>query len=196
MPDADGFAVVEAIAGDAHVPQIVFVTAHDRYALRAFDVCAIDYLLKPFDEERFGRALDKLRAVPSRSGAIVPQLRALLAEMQSTRRYADRLLVSTPERSIFLATRDIERAEADRNNVVVYATGGTYELRGTLEGLEQKLDPAQFVRLNRSHVVRIDAIVEMEPWFHGEQRVKLRDGTVVTWSRRYVAKRPDLLERP
>lgn len=196
MPDADGFAVLEAIANDAHVPRIVFVTAHDRYALRAFDVCAVDYLLKPFDEERFDRALDKLRAAgTARSGAIVPELRALLVELQGTRRYAERILVSAGERSFFLATREIARAEAARNYVVVHAQNTTYELRGTLEGLEEKLDPAQFVRLNRSHLVRIDAIVSMEPWFHGEQRVTLRDGDVLTWSRRYIAKRPDLLER-
>jgi two-component system, LytTR family, response regulator len=196
MPDADGFAVLEAIANDAHVPRIVFVTAHDRYALRAFDVCAVDYLLKPFDEERFERALDKLRvAGAARSGAIVPELRALLAELQGTRRYAERLLVSSGERSFFLATREIRRAEAARNYVILHAQETAYELRGTLEGLEEKLDPAQFVRLNRSHLVRIDAIVAMEPWFHGEQRVTLRDGTVLTWSRRYIAKRPDLLER-
>jgi two-component system LytT family response regulator len=190
MPGVDGFGVVEAIAGDPHVPHIIFVTAHDRYAVRAFDVCAVDYLLKPFDQERFDRAIGRIPA----HGDGPSQLRTLLDSLNSGKRFASRLLVSTGDRSVFMPVAEIVRVEADRNNVTVHCHHAQYTLRSTLEALEDLLDPQDFVRINRSHLVRIDRIKELRAWFHGEYKVILRDGTELAWSRRYAAKRPDLLK--
>jgi two-component system LytT family response regulator len=190
MPGVDGFGVIEAIAGDAQVPHIIFVTAHDRYAVRAFDVCAIDYLLKPFDQERFDRALSRLPA----TNDVPAQLRALLDGLRSGRAYADRLLVPSSDKSLFVPVADIVRVESDRNHVTLHCRSGSYTLRSTLESLETRLDPAHFVRINRSHLVRIDRIKELHTWFHGEYKVVLHDGTSLPWSRRYAVKRPDLLK--
>jgi two-component system LytT family response regulator len=195
MPGADGFSVVEAIADDPRAPRIVFVTAHDRYAVRAFDVCAADYLLKPFDEERFDRALDRVRAARPADDAAPERLRELLEAFRGAATYPERLLVPGEDRSFFVAVDDIVRVEAARNSVVLHCGNRTFALRTTMEALERRLDPRRFARLNRSHLVRIDAIAELEPWFHGEYKVRLRDGTLVTWSRRYVGRRPDLLQR-
>ncbi len=192
MPGADGFSVVEAIAGDARAPRIVFVTAHDRYAVRAFNVCAADYLLKPFDEERFDRALDRVR---EKHDGTAERLREVLDAFRGTASYPERVLVPGEDRSFFVAVDDIVRVEAARNSVVLHCGNREFALRTTMEALERRLDPRRFARLNRSHLVRIDAIAEMEPWFHGEYKVRLRDGTLVTWSRRYVGRRPDLLQR-
>lgn len=195
MPDGDGFSVLEAVADDAQVPQIVFVTAHDRYAVRAFEVCAVDYLLKPYDEARFVAALQKVNhAGETHFRGLSPELRALVAEIAGERRYPERFLVPGAERSVFVRAREILWVEADRNNVILHCVRDTHALRSTLDAIEQRLDPAQFVRLNRSDIVRIDAIAELQPWFHGEYKVKLADGQVLTWSRRFVSKRPDLLK--
>ena len=194
MPDGDGFDVVAAIAKEEGAPRVVFTTAHDRYAVRAFEVCAADYLLKPFDQERFDRALEKVRAAAP-DDAVGERLRALLEEFGSAARFADRLLVPGEDRSVFEPVREIVRVEADRNVAIVHCAGRAYALRATLDSLERRLDPRDFVRLNRSNVVRIDAIAELEPWFHGEYKARMLDGTLLTWSRRYVAKRPDLLKR-
>ncbi len=195
MPGADGFSVVEAIAGDARAPRIVFVTAHDRYAVRAFDVCAADYLLKPFDEERFDRALERVGDARPAGDAAPERLRELLDAFRGPTAYSERLLVPGEDRSFFVNVTEIQRVEAARNSVVLYCANRQFTLRTTMEALERRLDPRQFARLNRSHLVRIDGISELEPWFHGEYKVRLRDGTLITWSRRYVGRRPDLLQR-
>jgi two-component system LytT family response regulator len=196
MPGADGFSVVEAIADDPCAPRIVFVTAHDRYAVRAFDVCAADYLLKPFDEERFDRALERVRETRQAHDGAAERLREVLDSFRGTTSYVERLLVPGEDRSFFVAVDDIVRVEAARNSVLLHCGSRTFALRTTMEALERRLDPRRFARLNRSQMVRIDAIAELEPWFHGEYKVRLRDGTLVTWSRRFVGRRPDLLQRP
>jgi len=196
MPGTDGFGLLETLADDDYVPRIVFVSAYDQYALRAFDVAAVDYLLKPLDRERFARALERVRArkeVPQVD--MHAQLRELLNGREGRDPYARRLLVEIDGRSVFLAVQDIVRIEASGNRVTIATAGKAYELRATMDGLEERLDPHDFVRVHRSHIVRIDAIAELEPWFHGEYNVKLIDGTTVTWSRRYAARRPDLLRR-
>jgi len=190
MPGLDGFGVLETIAGDAQLQRIIFVTAHDRYAVRAFDVCAIDYLLKPFDQDRFDRALARLTP----TGDVPAQLRALLEGLQSKKPFADRLLVPVDGRSVFIPVAEIVRVESDRNNVTLHCRDAVFTLRSTLEALEARLDPRYFVRINRSQLVRIDRIKELHAWFHGEYRVTLHDGTPLPWSRRYAVKRPDLLK--
>lgn len=194
MPDVDGFAVVEAIASAERVPAIIFATAHDEHAVRAFEVSAVDYLLKPFDRERFDRSLERVRKSLGDAGEMAQsQLLSLLEAVRPENRYAKRLLLPSDGRALFVNTADIVRLEADRNTVHVHARHGTFALRSTLDALERRLDPQQFVRIHRSHVVNIDAVREIHPWFHGDFKVRLHDGSELTWSRRYAAKRPDLL---
>jgi len=195
MPDLDGIGVAEALAVRERPPWIVFVTAHDKYAVKAFEVSAVDYLLKPYDKERFERALAKARAsVDASAPKDGAALATLLAEARKEERYARRLLVSGDGRSSFVSVRDITRIESDGNNVVVHSRRGSFSLRATLESIEARLDPELFARVHRSHLVAIDEIAELHPWFHGDYKVKLRDGSELPWSRRYAAKRPDLLK--
>ena len=194
MPGMNGFEVVEAITAVEHVPAIIFATAHDEYAVRAFEVSAVDYLLKPFDRERFERALDRARkSVGEPAGAAQAQLLSLLDSMRPAGQFARRLLVPSNGRAVFVNTSDIVRLESERNNVVIHARGGIFTLRSTLDALERRLDPQQFVRIHRSHVVNMDAVKEIHPWFHGDFKIRLHDGGELMWSRRYAAKRPDLI---
>lgn len=194
MPDMNGFEIVEALAASEHIPAVIFATAHDEYAVRAFEVSAIDYLLKPFDRERFDRSLERARkSVGETSGAAQSQLLTLLDAMRPAGQYARRLLVPADGRAVFVNTGDIVRLEADRNNVLIHSRHGTFALRSTLDALERRLDPQQFVRIHRSHVVNIDAVKEIHPWFHGDFKMRLHDGGELMWSRRYAVKRPDLM---
>lgn len=194
MPDMNGFEVVEALAAGEYLPAVVFATAHDEFAVRAFEVSAVDYLLKPFDRERFDRALDRARkSVGASSAAGQAQLLTLLDAIRPPGQYLRRILVPSENRSVFLNVGEIARFEAERNNVAIHSRRGTFSIRATLESLEHKLDPQQFVRVHRSHVVNLDAIKEIHPWFHGDYKLALHDGTELLWSRRYAAKRPDLL---
>jgi two-component system LytT family response regulator len=193
MPDLDGIGVAEALARAETPPAIVFVTAYDAFAVKAFELSALDYLLKPYDRDRFERALARARRAVA-TPAAPADLAALLAGIRKEERYLRRLLIPNEGRSFFVAAADIVRLEADGNTVGVHAAGGKrYALRATLESLEARLDPEQFARVHRSHVVNIDAIAEIAPWFHGDYQLTLRDGTQLAWSRRYAAKRPDLL---
>ena len=195
MPGMDGFDVIEAIAESEHIPSIVFATAHDEYAVRAFEVNALDYLLKPFDRERFTQALLRARkSVPNSNHASQTQLLALLDAMRPAGRHVRRLLVPSEERSVFVNVAEIVRIEADRNNVDIYTRRGTFNMRTTLESLEEKLDPEQFVRIHRSHIVNLDAVKEIHPWFHGDYKAMLHDGTELMWSRRYASRRPDMIK--
>ncbi len=195
MPELDGIGVAEALARAGAPPAIIFVTAFDQFAVKAFEVSALDYLLKPYDRERFESALARARRAlaapePTASGNVAE----LLATLRREEAYLRRLLVPNDGRSFFVPVSDIVRLEAEANNVIVYARGGgRHSLRATLESLEARLDPAQFARVHRSHLVNIDAVAEIRPWFHGDYKIALHDGTEIAWSRRYAAKRPDLL---
>lgn len=191
MPDIDGFDVVEAVANGEHVPKFVFVTAHDRYAVRAFEVSAMDYLLKPFDRERLTTALEKCRS--SSRDATQSQLITLLDSLRPSGRYMRRLLFSRGGRNAFIPVTEVLRFESDRNNVTIHARSGPASMRTTLDALEARLDPEQFARVHRSHIVNLDAVRQIDPWFHGDYKITLEDGTEVAWSRRFAARRPDLL---
>ena len=182
MPAMDGFAVASALKDPA--PEIVFVTAHDKFALKAFEVHALDYLLKPYDEERFHKVLERIRKRRRGESEFVERLQRMLGEMQT--RYPDRVMVTEKERSFFIAVSDVDWVEGARNYVVMHAGPKTYTMRGTLDGLSKKLDPSAFVRVNRSAIVRLDSIRELQPWFHGEYKIVMRGGETVSWSRRYV----------
>lgn len=190
MPDLDGLGVAQAVAGQQNPPAIVFVTAFDRYAIKAFEVQALDYLLKPFDRERFDRVLRRARAAQP---GPPPHLAQALQQARQEEPYIRRLLIPNEGRSFFVNVDEISRLESDGNNVRVHCSRGVFALRATLESLEARLNPEQFARVHRSHLVNIDAIAEIRPWFHGDYRTVLRDGSEVAWSRRYAAKRPDLI---
>ncbi len=193
MPDLDGFGVAETLNRTDQAPSIVFVTAFDQYAVKAFEVNAIDYLLKPYDRERFEQALTRARSSLDKKPETA-RIAETMARIRSEERYARRLLVPNDGRSFFVAAREITRLESAGNTVAIHTARGTYSLRVTLESLIARLDPAQFARVHRSHVVNIDEIAEIHSWFHGDFRILMRDGTEIAWSRRYAAERPDLLK--
>ncbi len=195
MKGSDGFDVVRNLDRDS-LPCIVFVTAHDEYMLQAFDVHAFAYLLKPFDRTRLRRVLDDVKEELNRRRARdtrVADLERLLDEIERRRQAPRTLLVETNERAFFLPIGDIDWIEADRNHARIHCGHAVYTIRSTMDALEQKLDAAKFIRINRSTTVRIDFIRELRKWFHGEYEVALRSGVVVRWTRRYVGRRPDLL---
>jgi two-component system LytT family response regulator len=176
MPGLDGFSVAEALDREGG-PYVVFVSAHDYPAMRAFDAGAVDYLLKPFTPERFSRMLDRARE-RIQSGGAKPGPAAV---------YLRRILVIADGRAQFLPVERIDRAEPERNYVILHAGAARHRLRTTIGALAERLDPGQFLRLNRSALVRLDAIREMHEWSHGDFRVVMQDGTELNWSRRYRA---------
>lgn len=181
MPELDGFAVLRRL-DPAVPPAIIFVTAFDRYALRAFDVHAIDYLLKPFTRERFRLALDRARDRISRR-SVDAGLASLAAALRSQPRYLSRLSVRTAGRIILVDLATVDWIEAADNYVRLHARTGEYLLRETLAALERQLDPDRFARIHRSAIVQIDRITELHPASHGDMDVVLRNGKVLTLSR-------------
>ncbi len=194
MPDFDGFDVVKQLAPP--LPRIVFVTAFDEYAIRAFDVHAFGYLLKPFDQLRFRKVLDdaKEQARLHVSGSD-EALRKLLAEMEAARRGPTRLAVEDGERIFFVTAGEIDWIESERNYLLIHAGAKTYTIRGTLDAMEERLDRAEFVRINRSAMVRVDAVRELQKWFHGEYKVMLKSGASLWWTRRYLGRQTQILQR-
>jgi two-component system LytT family response regulator len=174
------------------MPRVVFVTAYDEYALRAFEVQAFDYLLKPVVPSRFALVLERARAELRRAtaGAEGARLEALLQQLAPAPRYLQRLLVEQHGRARLLAVAELLLVEAERNYVRLSTAGGdSFLQRGALGALLERLDPAEFLQLNRSQVVRLDAVRELQPWFHGDWKVVLKDGRELRWSRRYRARR-------
>jgi two-component system, LytTR family, response regulator len=195
IPELDGFQVLEAI-GAERTPAIVFVTAYDQYALQAFEVHAVDYLLKPFDEERFRRALERARQGLTRDkGDLSEKLLHLLQELKVPQGYMERLVVKSAGRLSFLRTDEIEWVESAGNYVCLHVRGESHLLRETMTGLETRLDPSRFVRIHRTAIVNIDQIKELQPLFHGEYQVVLRDGTELTLSRGYRDRLQEVIGR-
>ena len=190
MPGLDGFGVLQAV-GPERMPATIFVTAYDRYALRAFEVAAVDYLLKPFDRERFQKALRRAKGWLRQKRRDVSQddvNRRLLAALESLRpepRYLERLMVKSAGRILFLPAAEIDWIEATGNYVRLHAGRDAHLLRDTMRNLETGLDPARFVRIHRSAIVNIERVQEMHPWFHGDFEVLLRGGRRLTLSRGY-----------
>lgn len=185
MPGYDGLQVVAELPPD-HRPAIVFVTAHERFAVDAFAVRAIDYLLKPFDGERLQTALK--RAVEHiearRAGDLSARLESLLSDAAPSERKSERLAVKSEGRVVFLKPDDIVWVEAADNYVVIHlADTGRLMLRETLSSIEERLRPAEFARVNRSAVVRLDQVKELQPTLHGDYMIVLRNGTRLPLSR-------------
>jgi two-component system LytT family response regulator len=186
MPEVGGFAVLEALK-DEGLPPVIFITAYDHYAVRAFEFHALDYLLKPFDRERFRAAIDRAKRQIRREndGPLDARILALLEQMREQPRYTERLVVKTGGRVFFLNADEIDWIEAEGNYVSIHAGKKAYLLRETISGIESQLDPRHFVRIHRSAVVNINRIKELQPWSHGEYHVILHDGTQLTLSRSY-----------
>jgi len=186
MPELDGFGVVDAI-GVERMPGVIFVTAYDRYALRAFEVHALDYLLKPFDDERFATALERARRQIKQKNIddLGRRLQGLLDDLQSSRKYVERLVVKSAGRIFFLSVAEIDWIEAADNYVRLHTGRESHLLRETMNSLEKKLDPDQFLRVHRSRIVNARKIKELQPLFRGEYDIMLRDGTRVESGRGY-----------
>lgn len=189
MPACDAFGVIEKVGADK-MPAVVFVTAYDEYALRAFEVHAIDYLLKPFGKERFQQTLQHARAHVERrrAGDLGKRLMALVQDIKPEPQKLDRLVVKSGGRVFFLRTEDIVWIEAAGNYVRLHLGEDSHLFRETMNGIEARLDPRRFVRIHRSRIVNSDRIKELQPWFNGEYVVVLQNGTRLTLSRGYREK--------
>jgi two-component system LytT family response regulator len=186
MPGRDGFGVIEAVP-ETQLPVVVFVTAFDEHALRAFEVHAFDYLLKPFDAARFNKTVERVRAqlAKSKNGSHDSRLQSLLEELRSKPAASTRFAVRTPGRVFFVKQEEIDWIEAADNYVCLHVGADTHLLRETMNSIEQRLDASKFARIHRSTIVNLDRIKELRPWFHGEYVVILRQGTELTLSRSY-----------
>ena len=183
MPGLDGFAALEAIGVD-QTPLIIFVTAFDHYALKAFEVYALDYLLKPFDRSRFDKALGRARSrLTAARGDMNQRAIALLEEMRARDRHVDRLVIKSGGRAFFLKTEEIDWIEAEGKYVRLHVGKESHLVREAISAIESQLDPRRFARIHRSTIVNIDRVRELQPWFHNDYRVILRDGTELTLSR-------------
>jgi two-component system LytT family response regulator len=187
MPEMDGFDVLARV-GPEHIQAIIFVTAFDQYALKAFDVHALDYLLKPFDDERFARALERAKSqIAAREiNQLSERLLALLEEREGSKqeeRYLTRLMIKASSRMMLLKVDEIDFIEADGNYAKLHAGRKTHLLREKMNDLEGRLDPAKFVRIHRSIIVNLERIKEMHPHFNGDYVVVLEDGRQLKLSR-------------
>jgi len=191
MPEMDGFDVLARV-GPEHIQAIIFVTAFDRYALKAFEVHALDYLLKPFDDDRFRRALERAKSqIAAREiDKLSQRLLALLEDRKSDRKssseqqtYLTRLMIKAANRMMLLKVNEIDFIEADGNYAKLHLGRKTHLLREKMSELEGRLDPAKFVRIHRSVIVNIDRIKEMQPHFNGDYIIVLDDGRQLRLSR-------------
>ena len=197
MPAGTGFDVISAIGGAA-MPCVIFVTAYDRYALRAFDVHALDYLLKSFDRDRFRQALARAKDQIERTvpGDLEKRLLALVSELRSGPARLDRFVVKSGGRVFFVRTSEIDWIESAGNYVKLHVGSDTHLLRETMNSVEAKLDGDLFFRVHRCHIVNIERVRELQPWFNGEYVVFLKNGTRLTLSRGYREKLQERVGRP
>jgi two-component system, LytTR family, response regulator len=197
MPGTDGFGVVASI-GVENMPATVFVTAYDEHALRAFEVHALDYVLKPFDDARFRDALvhARRRLHTEREGELARRINGLLQHLgrgaMSSDEYLDRIMVRERERIRFVPTEDVDWLESEGNYVRLHTAAGKHLIRASLSGMLERLDPRRFVRIHRSTIVNVERIKEMQPWVGGDYIVLLNDGSKLRVSRSY---RHELLDR-
>jgi two-component system, LytTR family, response regulator len=186
MPEIDGFAVLEACEPDV-LPLVIFVTAYDQYAVQAFEIHALDYILKPFDEDRFEQALARVKqqVKNDRLSQSAERILALLAERRPAPTYIDRFIIKTDGRVFFLKVDEVEWIHAEGNYVSLHVRKGKYLFRESISNLEMQLEPRKFQRIQRSIIVNIDCIRELQPWSRGDYRVVLNDGTELKLSHRY-----------
>jgi two-component system LytT family response regulator len=188
MPGLSGVEVADQSSEESGRVAVVFVTAHDEFALRAFEVGALDYLVKPVDRERFDQTIARIER--RGHGSPVPtyreDLRALLESLTRESGFRKRFVIRTPKGHYFVSASDIEAAVADGNYVTLHAAGRAHLLRETMKGLEERLDPERFIRIHRSAIVNVDFISRIEPQGHAEYVVVTRGGLRVESSRAYA----------
>ncbi|MCU0635385.1 MAG: LytTR family DNA-binding domain-containing protein [Gemmatimonadaceae bacterium] len=190
MPRLDGFGVIAAVGAEA-MPQVVFTTAYDEYAVRAFAVRALDYLLKPVDPARLSATIALActrEAAAARDEERARRASAFAAAAAETALPARVLAQDANGDGVLVTVADMFLVRAQRNYVALHTRAGTYRVRSTIVAAAARLDPAEFLRVNRSDIVRLDAVVRVEPWTHGDARLTLPDGTALLWSRRYRAR--------
>ena len=197
MPEMNGFAVLDAVRLD-HLPEIVFTTAYESYAIRAFELHALDYLFKPFDQVRFKAALKyaKERFHSQHEEDKRLQVGTLLESIRAQHEYLDPIIIRADGRITFLHTREIDWIEADDKYVHLHTAKGAKMVRQTLAAIEGQLDPKKFRRVHRSAMVNVDRIKELQPLFNGEHSLILDDGTRLTLSRKYKDRLFELLGKP
>ena len=195
MPRMNGFQVIDTIGPD-QMPMVIFVTAYDQHAIRAFQVRALDYLLKPFDRERFTDALQRARThlESQTNGDLGRRLMALMKDMKRDAPKTDRLVVKSGGRLFFLRADEIDWIEAAGNYVRLHVGSQSHLLRETMNAIEGRLDPERFFRIHRSRIVNVERIQEMQPWLNGEYSIVLRSGIRLTLSRGYRERLQDRLE--
>lgn len=191
LGERSGFEVIEAIRG-IDTPHIVFTTAYSEFAVKAFDVQALDYLLKPFDRQRFLRSIERVEAelADPEPGDLEERVRRVLAAMPGRPAAIKQILVRDRARAYFIAVDSIDRLSAAGNYVEIHAGGKMHLVREPLAKLAGQLDPGEFIRVHRSHVVKLTAIAELQPMFHGDYELTLRNGERLPLSRRYKALLP------
>ena len=197
MPRMNGFAVVQAI-GPERMPAVIFVTAHDQYAIRAFEFAALDYLLKPVTEERFalafGRASARIRMQPRDETA--RQVVAMLDAIASPPRRLTRFAVRSGERTIFVPVDDVDRIEAFQNYVRLHIGETTHLLHVPMNTMESVLDPEHFLRIHRSHIVNVHRIAQLWSHAHGQYIIELRSGQRLHSGRTYGDRIRRVLSNP
>lgn len=186
MPGLDGFGVLKDISNEV-LPVFVFVTAYSEFAVKAFEVNAVDYLLKPFNESRLRLAVDKVKAqIESASPKErEKKILALLEDLKTKDKFAERLVVKDSGRMLLIKTKEVDWIEAAGNYVKLHIGKSAYMLRETMKKLELKLNPKKFVRIHRSTLVNIDRITELQPLFSGDYSILLDDKTELSMSRHY-----------
>ncbi len=196
MPEMNGFEVLQAIDSDK-IPAVIFVTAFDQYAIHAFDVHALDYLLKPFTQKRFQQTMWHIRGQfeNSKFVKIDERLVSLLSDLKANKKYLERLVVKSVGRVFFLRTDEIDWIEAAGNYAKLHVGKEGHMIRETMNGLEAKLNPDKFLRIHRSTLVNIDRIKELHPMFSGDYSVMLKNGTELTLSRNYRDRLLELFQK-
>jgi two-component system, LytTR family, response regulator len=186
MPELDGFGVLDAL-GVERGPEIIFVTAYDEYTLRAFDVHALDYLLKPVNPDRFHKALSRARARlrNKSSERLNGRLLALLENHRLEERAAARFAIKTPQGALLVDADEVDWVEAAGNYVRLRVGAQAHLLSETISGMEKRLDPRKFLRIHRSRIVNVERIRLLRPLFHGEYEIVLKDGTLLNSGRNY-----------
>jgi len=185
MPDLNGFEVLENLEAEL-MPLVIFVTAYDQHAIRAFDVHAIDYLTKPFDRKRFAEALEHARVyIKGTEGTDTDRIMKMLQEFRAGPRYLERFAVKSGEKVVFIRSEDVDAIEAQGNYVRLNLGSSTHLVRETLSNIEAQIDPRVFVRIHRRTIVNINRVKELQTWARGEYRVVLENGAHYSLSRGY-----------
>jgi len=189
MPALDGFGVLEALKTE-RMPAVIFVTAYNEYAIQAFEVNALDYLLKPVDGERLSKAVQRAKALLAQPGQgqgddLDSRFRAMLEDIKSGSKFLKRLTIKLTGRTILLPTDEIDWIETYGNYLKVHAGRESHLIRGTMQSLGTKLDPEKFVRVHRSVIVNIEKVKEIYPRSNGDQDLVLQNGQQLMLSRNY-----------